>query len=266
MKFKEYLMIICRHRVKFNFLLALFIITGFTIVFSSTAFSISNPIKLMKAGFADAEGDKAYYEGKNFKRAFAEYKKAAEGGNAHGQFMLANMYLAGEAVKKDRKKYMYWMNESGKKGYAPANYLLGMAYLYANPSDSVEYFKKAVKKEHGSSMHMLGVMYAKGVGVEKSSKEALRWFRLAKAQGVPIRDQWLSQSGIEQSFTKRQAVSYVKEIQKRLIKKGYNPGTADGIYGKKTRIAIKAFQKKMGMRQDGLATDKVLMALKDSSH
>jgi len=45
--------------------------------------------------------------------------------------------------------------------------------------------------------------------------------------------------------------STVKKVQKKLNKSGYNCGKADGIYGKKTKKAIKKFQKKKGMTVNG---------------
>ncbi|SEH44789.1 peptidoglycan L-alanyl-D-glutamate endopeptidase CwlK [Halobacillus karajensis] len=45
----------------------------------------------------------------------------------------------------------------------------------------------------------------------------------------------------------------VKEVQKKLNKLGYNPGLIDGIYGPKTKTAIKAFQHQEGLEVDGSA-------------
>lgn len=48
----------------------------------------------------------------------------------------------------------------------------------------------------------------------------------------------------------------VKQCQERLIVKGYNPGTADGVFGKKTRDAVIAFQKANGLEADGIVGQK----------
>lgn len=45
----------------------------------------------------------------------------------------------------------------------------------------------------------------------------------------------------------------VKEIQRRLKNWGYYSGAVDGIYGKATVEAVKAFQKKNGLTPDGIA-------------
>ena len=47
--------------------------------------------------------------------------------------------------------------------------------------------------------------------------------------------------------------SEVRNIQTRLKNWGYYNGAVDGIYGTKTRDAVKAFQKKNGLKADGIA-------------
>jgi len=48
----------------------------------------------------------------------------------------------------------------------------------------------------------------------------------------------------------------VTEVQKALIRAGFNPGPADGQAGKKTRSAIKKFQKKHHLTADGIIGEK----------
>jgi peptidoglycan hydrolase-like protein with peptidoglycan-binding domain len=54
----------------------------------------------------------------------------------------------------------------------------------------------------------------------------------------------------------------VAQIQKRLIAQGYDAGKIDGIYGTKTRTAVKRFQQDHGLIADGIvgsATNAVLV-------
>ena len=48
------------------------------------------------------------------------------------------------------------------------------------------------------------------------------------------------------------AVANTKEVQTRLKKWGYYTGAVDGINGPKTIAAVKKFQKKYGLTQDGI--------------
>ncbi|MCP3064386.1 peptidoglycan-binding protein [Myxococcus sp. K38C18041901] len=58
--------------------------------------------------------------------------------------------------------------------------------------------------------------------------------------------------------------SDVTRTQKALAKAGFNPGAADGIYGKQTQQAVKAFQKKHGLTQDGIVGNNTGRALFNS--
>ena len=53
----------------------------------------------------------------------------------------------------------------------------------------------------------------------------------------------------------------VRQIQTKLRDLGYNPGTIDGIYGKNTQNAVKAFQRDRGLTVDGIAGSRTLKAL-----
>lgn len=65
------------------------------------------------------------------------------------------------------------------------------------------------------------------------------------------------------------ATADIKEVQTKLKKWGYYNGAVDGINGPKTKAAIKAFQKKYGLTQDGvvgpLTAAKMGISLKSSS-
>lgn len=53
----------------------------------------------------------------------------------------------------------------------------------------------------------------------------------------------------------------VKTIQTKLKRWGYYKGSVDGIYGAKTKEAVKYFQRKNGLKVDGIVGDKTLQAL-----
>lgn len=59
----------------------------------------------------------------------------------------------------------------------------------------------------------------------------------------------------------------VRTIQKKLKNWGYYKGSVDGIFGSKTKEAVKYFQRKNGLTVDGIVGPKTLAALgiKDSS-
>ena len=53
----------------------------------------------------------------------------------------------------------------------------------------------------------------------------------------------------------------VEDAQQLLTDKGYNPGSIDGIFGKKTEIATKNFQSDYGLTADGIIGKKTARAL-----
>ncbi len=75
-----------------------------------------------------------------------------------------------------------------------------------------------------------------------------------------------SSSSSSSSYTKKTGKYYqssvVKKVQKKLNKLGYDCGKADGIYGTKTKNAIKNFQSDEGMTVNGEIKKALLKKLK----
>lgn len=58
--------------------------------------------------------------------------------------------------------------------------------------------------------------------------------------------------------------SAVEDLQRRLSAAGFNPGTADGIFGPRTRAAVIAFQEAKGIGADGVAGPLTFQQLRNS--
>lgn len=56
-------------------------------------------------------------------------------------------------------------------------------------------------------------------------------------------------------------VSEIRELQLALVARGFDAGTADGIAGRRTRLAVQAFQKTQGQIADGYPTQQVLVMI-----
>lgn len=65
--------------------------------------------------------------------------------------------------------------------------------------------------------------------------------------------------------TEIERTAAVYEVQTLLKQLGYDPGTVDGIYGRKTRAAIEAFEKAIGRRPRGEVTDELNRLLNERS-
>ena len=94
-----------------------------------------------------------YYYGRNgFKRNYSKavywFRKAAEGGNANAQFVLARFYYLGQGVKQNYPKAIYWLKKSAAKGNINAQLDLGHIYYYGhvvkqNYPEAAYWFNKA---------------------------------------------------------------------------------------------------------------------------
>ena len=55
------------------------------------------------------------------------------------------------------------------------------------------------------------------------------------------------------------------DIQKALAKRGFDPGPADGVWGRRTIAAVKAFQESKGLKADGVVGPETAAALMDGA-
>ena len=77
---------------------------------------------------------------------------------------------------------MEWYRKVAKRGYADAEFNLGVMYekgwgVEKNESTAVEWYRKAAEQGHPSAQLHLGVMYEKGCGVDKNESIAVEWYR-----------------------------------------------------------------------------------------
>jgi peptidoglycan hydrolase-like protein with peptidoglycan-binding domain len=54
----------------------------------------------------------------------------------------------------------------------------------------------------------------------------------------------------------------VKDVQRALVRAGFDPGPVDGRLGRKTKAAIKAFQRRNNLKADGIVGEKTWSRLK----
>ena len=57
----------------------------------------------------------------------------------------------------------------------------------------------------------------------------------------------------------------ILEIQTALNRQGFNPGDVDGVWGRRTMLAVKAFQQARGLKPDGVVGPLTLRALTGST-
>jgi N-acetylmuramoyl-L-alanine amidase len=85
---------------------------------------------------------------------------------------------------------------------------------------------------------------------------------VSTAVAVSIKNEPLSEVAIVGASSSK---SDIKLIQQKLKNWGYYTGSVDGIYGSKTKAAVKYFQRRNGLTVDGIVGNKTLKAMGISS-
>jgi len=170
-------------------------------------------------GDAKAQTDlgKMYEEGKNVRKNEVEavkwYGLAARQGYARAQFLLGIMYQKGQGVQQSEEEAVKWYSraaeqgdEGAKKalgtmtktkllisaaegGDAQAQYELGHNYQYGysgveeNGAEAVKWFKLAAAQGYVRAMRELGWIYQNGWKVPRNDTEAAKWYRLGAERG-----------------------------------------------------------------------------------
>ena len=164
-----------------------------------------------------------------------------------------------------------------EQGNALAQYYLGEMYEFGkgvpqNFAAALKWYRKAANQGNAKAQKALGEIYSQGKGVPKDYVQAHKWLNLY-ASNLPLslaqfraraeRDtlaermtpaqiakaQRLAQEWVENRTPWKDAPlvypppkALFAKIQRGLAALGYDPGPADGIYGRKTSNAIEAFQ------------------------
>ena len=121
--------------------------------------------------------------------AAAWFERAARSGLAPAQFRLGTMYEKGLGIKKDLTEARRLYLAAADKGNAKAMHNLAVLYaeggLDGKPDYAVasQWFRKAA--DHGivDSQYNLAILFARGVGVERNTAEAYKWFAVAAKGG-----------------------------------------------------------------------------------
>ncbi len=144
------------------------------------------PVQAQTFGQSDAA-----YERKDYRTAFAGFKKLAEHGHARAQFNLGGLYEEGLGVHKDDQQAAVWYRKAAEQGLAIAQFSLGLMYANGqgvpkNDQQAVVWYRKAAEQGVPFAQGSLGLMYGQGRGVPKDGKMAYFWSLLASAQGYQV--------------------------------------------------------------------------------
>jgi TPR repeat protein len=130
----------------------------------------------------------------NKSQAVDWYIKSSSGGNVLAKITLSMMYLMGDGVAQDYAEYRRLSREtfedSANQGDRVAEFQLAEQYynspelLFKNDyKKAADWYLKSANQGFADAQTMLGVMYAKGIGLPKNLAEAISWYRKAAMQG-----------------------------------------------------------------------------------
>ena len=138
-----------------------------------------------------------------------DLRDRAEKGDYNAQCYIGHMYLSGKGVQQDFEKARYWYERvrdqvgADAKIVAHANLVLGVLFNSGKggkqcSTTAMQCFMNAAQQGYTDAHINIGLMYAKGIGVQKDLQKALYWWQLAEEKGHPS------------------AAGYVEQLKKKL--------------------------------------------------
>lgn len=124
---------------------------------------------------------------KNISEAIKWYKDAAKSGHVYSQFRLGNIYDKGILAEQNYDEATYWYKLASSNGFFIAKNCLADMYLHGrgikkNPKKAIELLLETVSISAEANFK-LGYMYENGIGVDKNSEEAIKWYKSAIEKG-----------------------------------------------------------------------------------
>lgn len=123
------------------------------------------------------------------KVAEACFRKAAEHGHAHAQFVTGQRFASGDGVETSPDQAHEWFDRAARQGNADAQCALGAWYAEGQGRDpdfvlAQDWYERAAQQGHVKAQWLLGGLYATGAaGVPRDAKQAAQWCKKAAAAG-----------------------------------------------------------------------------------
>ncbi len=131
---------------------------------------------------------RAYDANKDFAKALAFFRRAADANFALAEVNLGSLYFNGQGVARDDKEAAKWDRLAADQGLAPAQANLGLMYIHGQGVgiDYVEgqrLLRLASDQNFAPALNALGDLFAEGTTVDQNYIEAAKLYRLAAEQG-----------------------------------------------------------------------------------
>lgn len=138
------------------------------------------------------------------------FKKAAEAGNALGQYHLGFYYLQNSNMEEAFK----WLSLSAEQGNADAEFCVGYMLELGigtgekpNYTKAMEFYQKAAEQDHTTALCFLGDFYYYGLGCEEDMEKAVQYYTASAEKESPLGQYCLGYlyemgNGVEQDINK----------------------------------------------------------------
>lgn len=205
---------------------------------------------------------------RDLSKAQAYYEKAANAGNASAMHNLAVLYATGADGKPNTEKAVDWFKQAANLGVSDSQFNLAILYARGNGiqqdlEESYKWFAIAAKggdKDAATKRdEVANAMRPEQLANAKAKVDLWKVKPVdPRANQTDLPDEWAGKALKTASVDMKKAV---RNIQAILNNNGFDAGKPDGEMGAKTVAAIKAFQKKVGMEEDGRITDRLVKEL-----
>lgn len=152
-----------------------------------------------------------------------ELKAAAEAGDPHAQFHLAQHLEAGDFGDPDPEGAFALYAKSAAQGYPPGLLFLGRCYEEGvgcdqDPHAAIKFYRTAANSDFPIAMAFVGKCYEEGIGVPRDEKAALRWYRKGAELEEPMCQANLGEcyeQGIGTKVDLRMALTWYRAAQEQ---------------------------------------------------
>lgn len=122
---------------------------------------------------------------KNLEYDFAQWKKAAEEGDADGLYYMGVYYGTGDVVSHDYQKSVDYLEKAAEKGHLDAVFQLGVYHMFGfgvkkDIHRALNFFEQAAKEDHAEAAAWAGQIYEYGTdGIKVNHKKAFDLYMIA---------------------------------------------------------------------------------------
>jgi hypothetical protein len=223
---------------------------------------------------------------------------AANQEHVRAKAFLAHMFYIGHGVQQDFAEAARWYRAAAEQGDTKSQARFAKMLYYGdgvkrNYLEAAKWYRRLAGQGDSEAPFRLGVMYYNGEGVKRDYIRSHKWFDVAasrvksgKARSEPAKNrdivarrmtaiqieeaqrlsrEWQDKQHVAAAPPLPPTRQRVSRIQQGLASIGYSHGRADGIFGPRTRAAIRAFQAAEGLPTTGKVSTHLETALQSAT-